>query len=71
MSEDRLKARPRLPLNWRMNRPLASGKSERKSAKQAAYEARSDALSVMPLLPRQFTRTPSRKPITLHKGPVL
>jgi hypothetical protein len=63
MSEDRLKARPRLPLNWRMNRPLASGKSERKSAKQAAHDSPPGEL-----YPRQFTRNPSRKPITLHKG---
>jgi hypothetical protein len=70
MSEDRLKARPRMPLNWRLNKPPVSPRSERRSAKQAAYEDRSDALSGIPLLPRQFTRTPSRRPITLHKGPV-
>jgi hypothetical protein len=65
MSEDRLKARPRMPLNWQMNKPWPSN-SERRSAKQAAYENRNAA----PVAPRQFTRTPSRKPITLHKGPV-
>jgi hypothetical protein len=66
MSEDRLRARPRMPLNWQMNKPLALPRSERRSAKQAAYEAG----NVLSVAPRQFTRTPSRKPITLHKGPV-
>jgi hypothetical protein len=58
-----IKSRGYLFNKWQ---PLSS-LSKRRSRKQAAHDARHDPLP----MPRQFTRSVSRKPITLHKGPVL